>query len=123
MACRACRCCLRASTGCTSPNRPAHERARGPLADLHELRPRDDARKAFRRKHAKAPNPLAVKKKKKKAKPQQQPQQQPGRQHGASNAAAAAAAAAATAAKRKRRRKRAAEAGAGAAAAAGGDSS
>lgn len=43
---------------------PAHELQSEALKDLHELRPRDTGYKKFRRKFAKGPNPLAVKKKK-----------------------------------------------------------
>lgn len=42
---------------------PAHERHTDALKDLQALRPKDESYKAFRRKHAKGPNPLAVKKK------------------------------------------------------------
>jgi U3 small nucleolar RNA-associated protein 23 len=48
---------------------PLHELATEALHDLHELRPRDEGYKKFRRKHAKGPNPLAVKAKKKRPAP------------------------------------------------------
>ncbi len=46
---------------------PAHERASAPLADLADLRPRDESWKKFRRKRTKGPNPLSVRKKQPKA--------------------------------------------------------
>jgi U3 small nucleolar RNA-associated protein 23 len=90
---------------------PAHEAASEALRDLAELRPRDDSLKAFRRKHARGPNPLSVKKK----------QQKPKQAAAAGGRAAAAAAVppaaadedAAAAAKRQRRRKKRAGDGGG----------
>jgi U3 small nucleolar RNA-associated protein 23 len=79
---------------------PAHERHTDALKDLHELRPKDESYKAFRRKHAKGPNPLSVKKKSSK------------RPHTVASASAAAEggngqeeSAAAAAKKRRKRRK------------------
>lgn len=45
---------------------PAHERVTEALRDLDELKQKDDSYKAFRRKKARGPNPLAVRKKAKK---------------------------------------------------------
>jgi U3 small nucleolar RNA-associated protein 23 len=77
---------------------PAHERHTDALKDLEELRPKDESYKAFRRKHAKGPNPLSVRKKATK-RPQQQQQLGPA-------AAAAESAEAAAAAKRSRKRRK-----------------
>eukprot|EP00775_Hariotina_reticulata_P012758 gene12758-12887_t len=43
---------------------PKHELKTDALKDLHELRPKDDGWKKFRRKKTKGPNPLAVRQKK-----------------------------------------------------------
>lgn len=88
---------------------PAHERHTDALKDLDELRPKDESYKAFRRKHAKGPNPLAVKKKKT-AKKQQTPAAAAAAAAegggGGGGAAGEAAAAAAAAAKKKRKRRK-----------------
>lgn len=109
---------------------PAHERESAALRDLPELRPRDEGYKKFRRKHAKGPNPLAVKKKQPKDKQRQKDKQQ--QQEDKPAAAAAAAAVAAkqqggsggggegAEAKKKRKRKKGGKGAAAAAAAAGG---
>lgn len=82
---------------------PDHERHTDALRDLQALRPKDESYKAFRRKHAKGPNPLAVKKKASK------------RQSAAAAAAVAApdAGAAAAAKKKRKRRKQQQQADAG----------
>lgn len=79
---------------------PAHERQAEALKDLDALRPKDESYKAFRRKHAKGPNPLSVKKAAKRSRPKEQAT---AAESGDGGEAAAAAAAAAEKKKRKRR--------------------
>jgi hypothetical protein len=77
------------------------------LKDLDELRPKDESYKAFRRKHAKGPNPLAVRKKapKKSHKDAPAAAAAAGQGEGGGDGAAAAAAAAAASKKKRKRRK------------------
>lgn len=102
---------------------PAHERSTAALQDLDELRPKDESYKAFRRKHAKGPNPLAVKRKQQKHKQPQQPHDRSAGHAAAADTAGAAGgtavavsadgAAAAAAAKKRRKRRKAAPGTAG----------
>ncbi len=70
-----------ASSAAAAQAVPAHELTSEALKELEELRPRDEGIKKFRRKGPKAPNPLAVKKKRTQAQQQRQQQQQQEQQH------------------------------------------